>query len=37
MQYIGGKQKSGGAQISVVINRIIRKRKLETYSEPFCA
>jgi len=36
MQYIGGKQKSGGAQISVVINRIIRKRKLETYSEPFC-
>lgn len=36
MQYIGGKQKSGGARIAAVINRIIRERKLETYSEPFC-
>jgi len=36
MQYIGGKQKSGGAQIAKVINRLIRERKLETYSEPFC-
>lgn len=36
MQYIGGKQKSGGAQIAKVVNRLIRERKLETYSEPFC-
>ena len=36
MQYIGGKQKSGGAQIAKVINRIIRERGLATYAEPFC-
>ena len=36
MQYIGGKQKSGGAQIAKVINRIIRERGLAMYSEPFC-
>lgn len=36
MQYIGGKQKSGGAQIAAIVNRIIRERGLKTYSEPFC-
>ena len=36
MQYVGGKQKSGGAQIAAVINRMIRVRELNTYSEPFC-
>lgn len=36
MQYIGGKQKSGGAQIAKVINRVIRERGLTTYAEPFC-
>jgi len=36
MQYVGGKQKSGGAQIAATVNCIIRERRLETYSEPFC-
>lgn len=36
MQYVGGKQKSGGAQIAKVINRMIRDRNLITYAEPFC-
>ena len=36
MQYIGGKQKSGGAQIAKVVNRLVKRLKLKTVSEPFC-
>lgn len=36
MQYIGGKQKSGGVQIAQSINAAIVRHGLTTYSEPFC-
>ena len=36
MQYVGGKQKSGGAQIAQAINALIKALGLQTYSEPFC-
>lgn len=36
MQYVGGKQKSGGAQIAQAINAMIKTLGLRTYSEPFC-
>lgn len=36
MQYVGGKQKSGGAQIAGVINTLVKRRKLRTVAEPFC-
>jgi len=36
MQYVGGKQKSGGAQIAQAINAMIKALGLRSYSEPFC-
>lgn len=36
MQYVGGKQKSGGSQIATLFNTMIVKHGLTTYSEPFC-
>ena len=36
MQYVGGKQKSGGAQIARAVNRMIAKRGLKLVAEPFC-
>lgn len=36
MQYVGGKQKSGGAQIAQAINAIIKALGLRSYCEPFC-
>lgn len=36
MQYTGGKQKSGGAQIAKLINAMIGGRELRVYLEPFC-
>ena len=36
MQYVGGKQKSGGAQIAKAINAAIVRSGATTYSEPFC-
>ena len=36
MQYVGGKQKSGGAQTAGVINTLVKRRKLRTVAEPFC-
>lgn len=36
MQYVGGKQKSGGAQIAQAINAMIKALGLRSYCEPFC-
>lgn len=36
VQYIGGKTKSGGAQIAAAINATIKRHQLQTYVEPFC-
>lgn len=36
MQYIGGKQNSGGAAIAALINATAQRLGLDTYSEPFC-
>lgn len=36
MQYIGGKNKSGGSQIAQLVNTTIRARALSVVSEPFC-
>lgn len=36
MQYIGGKQKSGGAAIAALINETAKRHGVTTYSEPFC-
>lgn len=35
MQFLGGKEKSGGAQIARLINAVAQARSLPTYSEPF--
>ncbi len=35
MQYVGGKEKSGGSQIAKLINSVIKRDSLTTYSEPF--
>ena len=35
MQFLGGKEKSGGAQIAALINSVILTRSLPTYTEPF--
>lgn len=36
MQYLGGKQKSGGAQIARLINSVASQRELRKFIEPFC-
>ncbi len=35
MQYVGGKTKSGGAQIATTINAAIERHRLQSYLEPF--
>ena len=35
MQYVGGKQKSGGAQIAALVNKVAKQKSLPRYSEPF--
>ena len=35
MQYVGGKEKSGGAQIAKLINAVVKRDSLSSYCEPF--